>query len=60
MIPQEIRDRMEACPWRERSIGNPYVCTRFWGNTVLCDGACSWVADYNKSKELKVKKEEKV
>lgn len=46
---------MEVCPWRERPIGDPYyVCTRFWGDTVvLCDGACSWVADYHRLKELK-------
>ena len=56
MTKQEIQDRIEVCPWRERPIGNPYVCTRYLGNTVLGDGACSWVADYPKLKELKEQK----
>lgn len=60
MTKQEIQDRIEVCPWRERPIGNPYVCTRYLGTTVLCDGACSWVADYPKLKELKAQKVEEV
>ena len=56
MTKQEIQDRIEVCPWRERQIGNPYVCTRYLGTTVLCDGACSWVAYYPKLKELKEQK----
>lgn len=43
MAREEIEDRIEVCPWRERPIGDPYICTRFWGATVACDGACSWV-----------------
>lgn len=56
MTPQEIQDRMETCPWRERPRGNPYVCTRYFGTYVLCDGACSWVVDYLKLKKLKAQK----
>lgn len=36
--------------------GNSYVCTRYFGTFVLCDGACSWVADYLKLKNLKAQK----
>ena len=57
MTREEIEDRMEACPWRERPRGEGYVCTRYMGTTVLCDGRCSWVADYSKMKELELKKE---
>ena len=46
---------MEVCPWRERQEG-PYVCTRFTGTDLPCDGACSWVVDYPKIKELETKK----
>ena len=60
MTREEIEDRMEACPWRERPIGDPYVCTRYWGTTVLCNGRCSWVVDYPKLKELKAQKGESV
>lgn len=60
MTREEIEDRMEACPWRERPRGNPYVCTRYFGTFVLCDGACSWVADYPKLKNLKAKKGDKL
>ena len=53
MTFEEIQDRMETCPWRERPRGNPYVCTRFFGTYVLCNGACSWVVYYTKLKKLK-------
>lgn len=56
MTQQEIQDRMEVCPWRERPRGNTYVCTRYFGAFVLCDGACSWVADYPKLKKNKAQK----
>ena len=59
MTQQEIQDRMEVCPWRERPIGNPYVCTRYRDTIVPCDGACALVADYPKLKELKAQKGEK-
>ena len=58
MTQQEIQDRMEVCPWRERPRGNSYVCTRYFGTIVLCDGACSWVVDYLKLKKLKAQKGE--
>lgn len=57
-IQDRIQDRMEVCPWRERQIGNPYTCRRYHGTIVLCDGACSWVVDYFKLKELKSTKDE--
>lgn len=49
MTQKEI-DRIEVCPWRERRYG-PYVCTRFTGTVIPCDGACSWVTDYLRQKE---------
>ena len=61
MANQEIQDRMDVCPWRERPIGNPCVCTRYCGTTVICDGACSWVCDYPKlKKNLKNRKDNKI
>jgi len=53
---QEIQDRMETCPWREHPQGNPYVCTRYFGTTVICNGACGWVVDYMNLKEHKTQK----
>ena len=53
---QEILDIMEVCPWRERRREGPYVCTRFINSHYPCDGACSWVVDYPKLKELETKK----
>ena len=41
-----MEDRLEVCPWRERRREGPYVCTRFIGTIIPCDGACSWVSDY--------------
>lgn len=55
MTQQEIHDRMEDCPWRERPHGELYVCTRYAGTPIVCDGCCSWVVDYPKLKELKLK-----
>lgn len=60
MTQEEIQDRMEVCPWRERPRGNPYICTRYFGTFVLCDGACSWVADYLKLKKFKAQKGDKL
>ena len=57
MTQQEIQDRIEVCPLRERPTGNLYGCTRFYGTTVICDGACSWVVDYLKLEKLKAQKE---
>ncbi len=56
MTREEIEERMEVCPWRERPQGDLYVCTRYMGTIVLCDGRCSWVVDYPKIKELESKK----
>lgn len=55
MTQEEIQDRMESCPWRERPTGEPYVCTRYVDTTVLCNGACSWVVDYPRLNEIKKK-----
>lgn len=52
MTREEIIDRMEVCHWRERPLGDTYVCTRFFGTYVPCDGCCGWVADYPRLKEL--------
>ena len=56
MTQEEIFDRMEVCPWRERKREEPYVCTRYICTNVLCNGVCSWVSDYLKIKELEKKK----
>lgn len=58
MTQEEVFERMSACPWRERPIGEPYVCTRYFGTLVPCDGACSFVVDYPKLKELETKRKE--
>ena len=58
MTEKEIQDRMEECPWRELQMGNRYDCTRYHDTIVRCDGACSWVVDYPKLKELKAQKGE--
>lgn len=60
MTQEEIEDRMETCPWRERPRGESYVCARYMGTIVPCDGCCSWVADYPKLKELESRKENKL
>ena len=52
MTQEEINDRMEACPWRERPRGYEYVCTRYFGTYVPCDGCCGWVVEYPRLKEL--------
>ena len=46
------KERMEECPYRQ--IG----CTMYDGKILECTGACSWVVDYLKSKELKAQKGE--
>ena len=50
----EIKQRMEECPYRQ--VG----CTMYEGYILECRGACSWVVDYPKLKELKAQKGEKV
>lgn len=56
MTQEEIQNRMDKCPWREKPTGEPYVCTRYFGTLVLCNGACSFVADYPKLKEFETRK----
>ena len=55
MTQEEINDRMKSCHWRDRPQGYPYVCTRYVGTYVICDGRCAWVADYPRLKELENK-----
>lgn len=55
MTQEEIEDRMETCPWRERPRGYGYVCTRFYDTIIPCNGCCSWVVDYLKLKELEAR-----
>ena len=50
MTQEEILDIIEVCPWRERRREGPYVCTRFISSLIPCNGACSWVVDYQKQK----------
>ena len=52
MTQEEILDRTEVCPWRERIRGGPYVCARYLYTNVPCGGSCSWVFDYLNIKEL--------
>ena len=46
------KKRMEECPYRQ--VG----CTMYEGKILECRGACSWVVDYPKLKELKAQKGE--
>ena len=46
------KERMEECPYRQ--VG----CTMYEGKILECRGACSWVVDYPKLKELKTQKGE--
>ena len=45
-------ERMRDCPWRV------VKCERYLGTVTECNGACAWVVDYPKLKELKAKKGE--
>ena len=58
MTQEEFFERLPECPWRERPIGESYVCTRYFGTLVPCDGACSFVVDYPNLKELETKRKE--
>lgn len=51
-VDLDIKQRMEECPYRQ--IG----CTMYNGHILECRGACSWIVDYPKLKELKLQKEE--
>ena len=48
----ESEQRMRECPYRQ------VVCTMYEGKILECKGACSWVVDYPKLKELKTRKGE--
>ena len=53
-VDLDVIQRMEECPYRQ--VG----CTMYEGKILECNGACSWVVDYPKLKELKAQKGEKV
>lgn len=48
----EQKERMNECPFRQ--VG----CAMYEGHILECRGACSWVVDYPKLKELKAQKGE--
>ena len=48
------KERMSECPYRK--VG----CTMYEDKVLECKGACSWVVDYPKLKELKAQKGEEV
>lgn len=48
----EQKERINECPCRQ------VVCTMYTDKILECNGACSWVVDYPKLKELKVQKGE--
>ena len=43
----EQKERMNECPFRQ--VG----CEMYEGHILECKGACSWVVDYPKLKEIK-------
>ena len=51
-VDLEAEERMKECPFRQ--VG----CTMYEGKVLECRGACSWVVDYPKLKELKAKHKE--
>lgn len=51
-VDLESEQRMRECPYRQ------VVCTMYEGKMLECKGACSWVVDYPKLKELKAQKGE--
>ena len=51
-VDLETEERMKECPFRQ--VG----CTMYEGKVLECRGACSWVVDYPKLKELKAKHKE--
>lgn len=48
----EQKERISKCPHRQ------VVCTMYEDKILECNGACSWVVDYPKLKELKAQKGE--
>lgn len=53
-VDLEAEERMKECPFRQ--VG----CTMYEGKVLECRGACSWVVDYPKLKELKAKHKEEL
>lgn len=53
-VDLDVMQRMKECPYRQ------VVCTMYEGKILECKGACSWVVDYPKLKELKAQKIEEV
>ena len=51
-VDLDVMQRMEECPYRQ--VG----CTMYKDKILECRGACSWVVDYLKLKELKAHKRE--
>lgn len=51
-VDLESEQRMRECPYRQ------VVCTMYEGKMLECKGACSWVVDYPRLKELKTQKGE--
>jgi len=51
-VDLNVIQRMEECPFRR--VG----CTMYEDKILECNGACSWVVDYPKLKELKAQKGE--
>ena len=51
-VDLDVMQRMEECPYRR--VG----CTMYADKILDCNGACSWVVDYPKVKELKAQKGE--
>lgn len=44
------KERIKECPFKK--VG----CEIYEGHILECKGACSWIVDYQKSKELKAQK----
>lgn len=51
--------RKEECPFRRNLDNNLYGCERYADVISACTGACSWVVDYPKLKEIQDKKKQK-
>ena len=49
---EETEQKMKECPFKK--VG----CEIYEGHILECKGACSWIVDYQKSKELKAQKKE--
>lgn len=47
----EQKERICECPCRK------VVCTMYTGKMLECNGACSWVVDYPRLKELKAQED---